>query len=1099
MTELNQARRKFKVKLIGKQDTATPIAALMGRGDGTVSVPNQAGQVYIRVGNQENYGTAYNDRVPLTDNLPVFVGYDPVTDPDRRLFQVLTIRQSAYVDAGNPPIPQIGPHHTTHEFGGGDDVYLAWRRLMGLRVGRPALFVVTVDPGYIYRGATWIAAPVGASTVDLAAQQAALVGTQAQYVLISLDPTGAISVLPAGTIKASPALLLPGDIPTPPAGNIPLAAVKIYKTQTAIGDSPAAPEIIDLRFPTYGSMNNGGVAGLTTQVQYNDAGVFGADADFTWDKTTDTLYAEKATYDRADWLGGNVIYVPLDGDIQTYVNAAVAGDTLILASGEYVITATITVNKELNIMGQGNAGFYTIPYAAAHGTVISSATAAVTGFHITSSNVRIAHLSINLTGAASTGIETAPNLTGIVLTNIDVIVTCTGQAQGFMIEGSNAVFRDLTFYITSTNASCSGLYVFNTVATTQNAVVDCFSVTGVTKGTAGDSWCYICENNNCAKTITLNMSNSVCRALAGTALDVGVGVVSATTNNAIVNCYQCTLDGQDYDAYQAGDGGDNQLNIGGSVLVNNLVFGLVTYRAALAAGLGVFTGDVQAQTFTGTALTASTLIQASAGKVLTSIANAAGVLTNNGAGVFSWVAPGSTGWLLLGNAGTVAFTNFVGTTDDVALVFKTRGIVHGVLGSVAAGIVDGNARGVGAVDWQANRAGVGAATQVASGNYSVISGGYFNTASGATAAIGGGHENVASGDDSFVGGGFGNVASGDYSVICGGLGNTASGLYAMVAGGLNCVASGNKSWAGGLKADTNSKAGSFVWADDRDVLFTSIATGEAAFRVANGLRIAYDPDNYFTATVAATGVTTFATLPVGAGFVFTPPVTFSAALTANGGIVMADGATIGLGAGKGLIQFDDEATDFVSIMNCNVGIRTATPAGPLHVYNPSSFSLTDITDNIVLQSAANAGGIGTVGPSISFPNIAASAVSRRAAIACVQTTADSDQVGLAFFTHPASTSNNTIVEAMRIDHSGNVGIGTDAPAGKTTIDQSSTTAAIPVLELDQADVSEEMINFIVAATGAGDPVDTVTAVGAAYARLRVAVNGTFKYIQLYSA
>jgi len=43
---------------------------------------------------------------------------------------------------------------------------------------------------------------------------------------------------------------------------------------------------------------------------------------------------------------------------------------------------------------------------------------------------------------------------------------------------------------------------------------------------------------------------------------------------------------------------------------------------------------------------------------------------------------------------------------------------------------------------------------------------------------------------------------------------------------------------------------------------------------------------------------------------------------------------------------------------------------------------------------------------------------------------------------------------------GNVGIGTTTPTAKLHVDQSSTTAAIPVLTLDQADVSEEFIHFI---------------------------------------
>jgi hypothetical protein len=75
----------------------------------------------------------------------------------------------------------------------------------------------------------------------------------------------------------------------------------------------------------------------------------------------------------------------------------------------------------------------------------------------------------------------------------------------------------------------------------------------------------------------------------------------------------------------------------------------------------------------------------------------------------------------------------------------------------------------------------------------------------------------------------------------------------------------------------------------------------------------------------------------------------------------------------------------------------------------------------------------------------------------------------------------------------------DVTKGKALFTAFSTTGADTVLELDQSDASEEYINFISDAVTANYPVDTATAVGTAYARLRVAVNGTFKYIQLYNA
>jgi hypothetical protein len=73
-----------------------------------------------------------------------------------------------------------------------------------------------------------------------------------------------------------------------------------------------------------------------------------------------------------DWSGGNTVYVPLGGDIQTYVTAAAAGDTLVLASGVYTITSSITVDKQLNIRGQGSSGFVTAPVTPSHGTLIDT-------------------------------------------------------------------------------------------------------------------------------------------------------------------------------------------------------------------------------------------------------------------------------------------------------------------------------------------------------------------------------------------------------------------------------------------------------------------------------------------------------------------------------------------------------------------------------------------------------------------------------------------------------------------------------------------------------------------------------------------------------
>lgn len=268
MESLNRTRRKFKSKLDDKQTVSDAQIALMGQGNGTVIVPNQPGYVYFRTSGQADYGIVFNNRCPVRDDLRIYVGYDPITDPERALFQVLSVSMGDYAgDGGSTPIANVGPHGSTHEWGGGDDVYVEWRRIMGLRVGRPALFIVTVDPGVVIRAGAHLYIP--STNVDLTAEHAALVGTQACYVLIYLDSAGAVQHY-AGAPVASIAVLTIADCPTiadvipPISGGDELAAVRLYVAQMRIGDTPTNPDIWDLRFPTsttWGFGNNWNLLG----------------------------------------------------------------------------------------------------------------------------------------------------------------------------------------------------------------------------------------------------------------------------------------------------------------------------------------------------------------------------------------------------------------------------------------------------------------------------------------------------------------------------------------------------------------------------------------------------------------------------------------------------------------------------------------------------------------------------------------------------------------------------------------------------------------------------------------------------------------------
>ena len=129
----------------------------------------------------------------------------------------------------------------------------------------------------------------------------------------------------------------------------------------------------------------------------------------------------------------------------------------------------------------------------------------------------------------------------------------------------------------------------------------------------------------------------------------------------------------------------------------------------------------------------------------------------------------------------------IASTTNADFVIKPKGT-----GALLAAIPDsagtgGNKRGVSAVDLQMTRYD---ATNVASGAYSVLCGGQYNTASGNSAGVLAGYNNRAIGYQSSVLGGDGNQTPGSYSTAGGrysvancegdfvfGYGNTTNGLY----------------------------------------------------------------------------------------------------------------------------------------------------------------------------------------------------------------------------------------------------------------------------------------------------------------------------------
>jgi hypothetical protein len=240
-------------------------------------------------------------------------------------------------------------------------------------------------------------------------------------------------------------------------------------------------------------------------------------------------------------------------------------------------------------------------------------------------------------------------------------------------------------------------------------------------------------------------------------------------------------------------------------------------------------------------------------------------------------------WSLTGNGGTVPGTNYLGTSDNVALEIKVNGarvlrlepgsspnLLGGYSGNLLTAQVVGATIGGGGSAGYANRVtdswgtvGGGAnnragddAGTVSDASYATVGGGLGNTAQRESATIGGGaynnvlgvygtvaggdhnhaygqnsavagggwNEVIGSGSYASIGGGYENSATQPYATIAGGSYNTASGQYATVGGGQENSATGSRAAVSGGYDNTASGSYATVGGGDSNTAASSWAT-----------------------------------------------------------------------------------------------------------------------------------------------------------------------------------------------------------------------------------------------------------------------------------
>ena len=168
-------------------------------------------------------------------------------------------------------------------------------------------------------------------------------------------------------------------------------------------------------------------------------------------------------------------------------------------------------------------------------------------------------------------------------------------------------------------------------------------------------------------------------------------------------------------------------------------------------------------------------------------------------------------------------------SGNLSIAINTLGTGNLIRNIPDGGTEGGTCRGQYAVDLQKTRS---FATQVASGDYSVISGGYSNTVgvSGQYSTIGGGRDNVVNDNYSTIGGGRKNDNSADYSTIGGGEVNINNEEYSTIGGGYNNNNNASYSTIGGGFSNNNNASRSTIGggeSNNNNAIYSTIGGGQS--------------------------------------------------------------------------------------------------------------------------------------------------------------------------------------------------------------------------------------------------------------------------------
>lgn len=262
-----------------------------------------------------------------------------------------------------------------------------------------------------------------------------------------------------------------------------------------------------------------------------------------------------------EWTAGNTWYVPIGGDINTYITNATSGDTLQLAAGTYTIVSGITVSKKIHLRGMG-VGITTITCSTANVDMITA----------NASGILITDMTISNTSTSNT--DTSKSM-------IAVSAPCSVRNVSFVNSASGANNKA---YMSVYNNSASNINFENCNFTSNGVIGYHPAYATVTNGaTATLKNCLSSGSNGSSGTLgnlslllngdstsIVNMYN--CNFVDPTSATTGI----VRANGGSLNSYNCAFNG-------SGVGAFDLVNTAGTItlynttLVNNTTSGTISY------------------------------------------------------------------------------------------------------------------------------------------------------------------------------------------------------------------------------------------------------------------------------------------------------------------------------------------------------------------------------------------------------------------------------------------------------------------------------------------------------------------------------------------